>query len=132
MWWWRFSYERGTIGSLDLLRRREARRGTSRPLPLLSSSEDNTPFFRSITKGQSTAPTRSDKVIGDMDDRENPEHIERMLNVMTLVPAYGRALLLAKVGKKIGTDALQKIIERVYHQTERRKVQDLKRAFAGI
>jgi hypothetical protein len=34
--------------------------------------------------------------------------------------------------KEIGTDALQKIIERVYHQTERRKVQDLKRAFAGI
>jgi len=25
--------------------------------------------------------------MGDMDDRENPEHIERMLNVMTLVPA---------------------------------------------
>jgi hypothetical protein len=67
-----------------------------------------------------------------MDDRENPEHIEQMLNVMTLVPAYGRGLLLAEVGKKIGTDALQKIIERVYHQTERRKVQELKRAFARI
>jgi hypothetical protein len=39
-----------------------------------------------------------------MDDRENPEHIERMLNVMTLVPAYGWALLLAEVGKKIGTE----------------------------
>ena len=61
-----------------------------------------------------------------------PKQIERMLNVMTLVPPYGWALLLAEVEQKIGTDALQRIIERVYHQTEHRKVEDLKRAVAAI
>jgi hypothetical protein len=58
--------------------------------------------------------------------------IERMLNVMTLVPPYGWGLLLLEVERKIGTDALQRIIERVYLETERRKIEDLKRALAAI
>jgi hypothetical protein len=58
--------------------------------------------------------------------------IERMLNVMTLVPAYGWGILLVEVEKRIGTDALQTIIERVYHKTEHRKAEDLKRAVAII
>ena len=69
-----------------------------------------------------------------MDDGENPEHIERMLNVMTLKdPRTDGHFFSRKLKNKIGkTGALQKIIERVYHQTERRKVQDLKRALAVI
>ena len=55
-----------------------------------------------------------------------------MLNVMTLVPPYGWGLLLVEVEEKIGADALQKIIERVYQETERRKIEDLKRALAVI
>ena len=55
-----------------------------------------------------------------------------MLKIMTLVPPYGWGLLLAEVETKIGTDALQKIIERVYHQTESCKGEDLKRAVAMI
>ena len=58
--------------------------------------------------------------------------IERMLSVMTLVPPYGWGLLLVEVEKKIGTDALQRIIEQVYLETERRKIEDLKRALAVI
>ena len=67
-----------------------------------------------------------------MNDRAHPKHIEWMLNVMTLVPPYGWGLLLAEVEKRIGKDALQTIIERVYHQTDRRKAEDLKRAVAAI
>lgn len=67
-----------------------------------------------------------------MDDSVDPEQIERMLDVMTLVPAYGWGLLLVEVEKRIGTDALQMIIERVYRETERRKIEDLKRALALI
>ena len=67
-----------------------------------------------------------------MDHRAYPKQVERMLNVMTLVPPYGWGLLLAEVEKKIGTDALQRIVERVYHETERRKSEDLKRAVAAI
>jgi hypothetical protein len=70
-----------------------------------------------------------------MDDRVDPiypKQIERMLNVMTLVPPYGWGLLLAEVEKKIGPDALRIIIERVYHETERRKIKDLKRALTVI
>jgi hypothetical protein len=67
-----------------------------------------------------------------MDDRAHPKQIERMLNVMTLVPPYGWGLLLAEVEKKIGTAALQRIIERVYEKTERRKIEDLKRGLATI
>ena len=55
-----------------------------------------------------------------------------MLNVMTLVPPYGWGFLLAEVEKKIGTEALQRMIERVSHQTEQRKLEDLKRALAMI
>jgi hypothetical protein len=67
-----------------------------------------------------------------MNDRAHSNQIERILDVMTLVPPYGWALLLAEVEQKIGTDVLQRIVERVYHQTERRKVEDLKRAVAAI
>jgi hypothetical protein len=67
-----------------------------------------------------------------MDDGVYPEQIQRMLNVMTLVPPYGWGLLLAEVEKKIGNNALQIIIERVYQETERRKIEDLKRALAVI
>jgi hypothetical protein len=49
-----------------------------------------------------------------MYDGAYPKEIERMLNVMTLVPPYGWGLLLVEVEEKIGADALQKIIERVY------------------
>ena len=55
-----------------------------------------------------------------------------MLDVMILVPPYGWGFLLAEVEKKIGTDALQRMIERVFHQTEQRKLEDLKRALAMI
>jgi hypothetical protein len=58
--------------------------------------------------------------------------IERMFNVMTLVPPYGWGILLVEVEKRIGTDALQGIIEHVYLETERRKIEDLKRALAVI
>jgi hypothetical protein len=61
-----------------------------------------------------------------------PKQVERMLNVMTLVPPYGWGLLLAEVEKRIGTDDLERIIERVYHETEYRKIEDLKRALAVI
>jgi hypothetical protein len=61
-----------------------------------------------------------------------PEQIQRMLNVMTLVPPYGWGLLLAEVEKKIGNSALQIMIERVYQETERHKIEDLKRALAMI
>jgi hypothetical protein len=67
-----------------------------------------------------------------MDDGVYPKQIERMLNVMTLVPPYGWGLLLVEVEKSIGTDALQRVIARVYHETERRKFEDLKRALAVI
>ena len=67
-----------------------------------------------------------------MKDGAYPNHIERMLDVMTLVPPYGWGLLLAEVEKRIGADALQRIIERVYRETERRKIDDLKRALAVI
>jgi hypothetical protein len=56
----------------------------------------------------------------------------RMLNVMTLVPPYGWGILLVEVEKRIGTDALQRIIEHVYLETEHRKIEDLKRALAVI
>ena len=65
-------------------------------------------------------------------DGAYPNEIDRMLKVMTLVPPYGWGLLLAEVEKKIGTDDLQKIIERVYRETELRKIEDLKRALAVI
>jgi len=55
-----------------------------------------------------------------------------MLEVMALVPSYGWGLLLAEVENRIGTDALQRIIERVYYETERRKIEDLKRALTAI
>jgi hypothetical protein len=61
-----------------------------------------------------------------------PKQVERMLNVMTLVPPYGWGMLLAEVEKRIGTDDLERIIERVYHETEYRKIEDLKRALAVI
>jgi hypothetical protein len=67
-----------------------------------------------------------------MNDRRHPKKIEQMLDVMTLVPPYGWGQLLAEVENRIGTDALQRIIERVYHETERRKIADLKRALAAI
>ena len=67
-----------------------------------------------------------------MDHRAYPKQVERMLNVMTLVPPYGWGLLLAEVEKQIGADALQTIIERVYHETDRRKAEDLKCAVAAI
>ena len=67
-----------------------------------------------------------------MKDGVYPEQIERMLNVMTLVPPSGWGLLLAEIERKIGTDDLQRIIERVYLETERRKIEDLKRARAVI
>jgi len=51
---------------------------------------------------------------------------------MMLVPPYGWGLLLEEVEKSIGADVLQRIIERVYHETERRKIEDLKRAVAAI
>ena len=60
------------------------------------------------------------------------KEIERMLGVMTLVPPYGWGILLAEVENRIGTDALQRIIEHVYLETERRKIEDLKRALAVI
>jgi hypothetical protein len=55
-----------------------------------------------------------------------------MLNVMTLVPPYGLGLLLAEVEKRIGTGALQTIVDRVYSETEHCKIEDLKRALAVI
>jgi hypothetical protein len=61
-----------------------------------------------------------------------PKQVERMLNVMTLVPPYGWGMLLAEVEKRIGTDDLERIIERVYHETEYRKIEDLKRALAVL
>jgi hypothetical protein len=64
--------------------------------------------------------------------KRNLREIERMLNVMALVPQYGWGILLAEVAKVIGTDALQKIIERVYAKTDSRKPEDLKRALAMI
>jgi hypothetical protein len=67
-----------------------------------------------------------------MRDRVHLKHIERMLDVMMLVPPYGWGLLLEEVEKSIGADVLQRIIERVYHETERRKIEDLKRAVAAI
>ena len=67
-----------------------------------------------------------------MNDPGHPKHIERMLEVMTLVPPYGWGLLLAEVENRIGTDALQRIIERVYYETECRKIEDLKHALAVI
>jgi hypothetical protein len=67
-----------------------------------------------------------------MSDRVHLKQIERMLDVMTLVPPYGWGLLLAEVEIRIGTDALQRIIERVYYETERRKIEDLKRALAVL
>jgi hypothetical protein len=67
-----------------------------------------------------------------MSDRVHLKDIERMLDVMTLVPPYGWGLLLTEVEKRIGTDALQRIIEGVYLETERRKIEDLKRAVAAI
>jgi hypothetical protein len=67
-----------------------------------------------------------------MSDRVHLKDIERMLDVMTLVPPYDWGLLLTEVEKRIGTDALQRIIEGVYLETERRKIEDLKRAVAAI
>ena len=67
-----------------------------------------------------------------MDDGVYPKEIQRMLNVMTLVPPYGWGLLLVEVEKRIGTGALQTIIERVYCETEHHKIEDLKRALAVI
>jgi hypothetical protein len=67
-----------------------------------------------------------------MGDGGYPNEIERMLKVMALVPPYGWGILLAEVQKKIGSDALQRIIERVYHETDRRKIEDLKCALALI
>ena len=67
-----------------------------------------------------------------MNDCGNLKQRERMLEVMALVPSYGWGLLLAEVENRIGTDALQRIIERVYYETERRKIEDLKRALTAI
>jgi hypothetical protein len=63
---------------------------------------------------------------------EHSYEIDRMLKVMTLVPPYGWGLLLVEVEKRLGADTLQRIIERVYQETERRKMDDLKRALAVI
>ena len=67
-----------------------------------------------------------------MSDRVHLKQIERMLDVMTLVPPYGWGLLLAEVENRIGSDALQRIIERVYYETECRKIEDLKHALAVL
>jgi hypothetical protein len=67
-----------------------------------------------------------------MSDREHTKHIERMLEVMMVVPPCSWALLLAEVENRVGTDELQRIIERVYHETDRRKIDDLKRAVTAI
>ena len=63
---------------------------------------------------------------------DNTSEIDRMLKVITLVPPYGWGLLLVEIEKRIGTDALQKMVEKVYQETERRKIEDLKRALTVI
>jgi hypothetical protein len=70
--------------------------------------------------------------ITGVNDCGNLKQRERMLEVMALVPSYGWGLLLAEVENRIGTDALQRIIERVYYETERWKIEDLKRALTAI
>jgi hypothetical protein len=59
-----------------------------------------------------------------MHDDKYSEQIERMLDVMLCMPKSAWGLVLEKVEKKIGADALRRIILRAYEKS------DLKRGVA--
>ena len=67
-----------------------------------------------------------------MGDHEYPDQIERMFDAMLCLPRSAWGLLLQEVEKKIGGRALHKIIVRVFEETDRRKLEDFKRAVAAI
>jgi hypothetical protein len=72
---------------------------------------------------QSSAHAVSDNILG-MHDHKYSEQIERMLDVMLCMPKSAWGLVLEKVEKKIGADALRRIILRAYEKS------DLKRGVA--
>jgi len=67
-----------------------------------------------------------------MHDSKYPGQIERMFDAMLCLPRTAWGLLLREVEKKIGADALHKIIVRVFEETDRRKLEEFKRAVAVI
>jgi hypothetical protein len=66
-----------------------------------------------------------------MAHREYPDQIERMFDAMLCLPRSA-GLLLREVEKKVGAEALHKIVVRVFEETDRRKLEDFKRAVAAI
>jgi hypothetical protein len=67
-----------------------------------------------------------------MGDSENLDHVEEMFDAMLCLPRTAWGLLLREVEKKIGWRALHKIVVRVFEETDRRKLEDFKRAVAAI
>jgi hypothetical protein len=67
-----------------------------------------------------------------MHDDKYPDQIERMFDAMLCLPRSAWGLLLREVEEKIGADALHKIVVRVFEETDRRKLEDFKRAVAAI
>ena len=61
-----------------------------------------------------------------------PEELERMFDAMLCLPRTAWGLLLREVEKKIGADALHKIIVRVFEETDRGKLEEFKRALAVV
>jgi hypothetical protein len=86
----------------------------------------------SIIKAKSNAYTPNDKIIRDMNHGAYPEQIERMFDAMLCLPRTAWGLLLREVEKKIGADALHKIIVRVFEETDRGKLEEFKRALAVV
>ena len=70
--------------------------------------------------------------ISDMNENKYPERIDRMFDAMLCLPRTAWGLLLREVEKKIGADALHEIIVRVFEETDRRKLEEFKRAVAVI
>lgn len=67
-----------------------------------------------------------------MAHREYPDQIERMFDAMLCLPRSAWGLLLREVEKKIGAEDLHKIVVRLFEETDRRKLEDFKRAVAAI
>lgn len=67
-----------------------------------------------------------------MAHREYPDQIERMFDAMLCLPRSAWGLLSREVEKNIGAEDLHKIVVRLFEETDRRKLEDFKRAVAAI
>jgi hypothetical protein len=63
---------------------------------------------------------------------DSQSNIEPMFEAMLSLPRTAWALLLAEVEKKVGAEALHRIIIRVFEKTDRRKLEHFNRAVAAI